>query len=37
MIRPIMTKQFFLKQPSVEANAGDAAIARNLMDTLEAH
>ena len=37
MIRPIMTKQFFLKQLGVEANAGDAAIARDLADTLEAH
>ena len=32
-----MTKRFFLKQPSVEAGAGDAAIARDLADTLEAH
>lgn len=37
MIRPIMDKQFFLKQPSVEATAADVAIARDLVDTLEAH
>ena len=37
MIRPIMTKQFFLKQPSVEAAAGDAEIVRDLADTLETH
>ena len=37
MIRPIMTRQFFLKQQSAEANAGDIEIARDLEDTLEAH
>ena len=37
MIRPIMTKKFFLKQPGVEANGSDIAIARDLADTLEAH
>ena len=40
MIRPIMTKEFFLKRPSGEADANDtadAAIARDLVDTLEAH
>lgn len=37
MIRPIMTKRFFLKQPSVEANVSDIEIARDLVDTLEAH
>ena len=39
VIRPIMTKKFFLKQPSAEAdasNAADAAIARDLAETLEA-
>ena len=37
MIRPIMTKKFFLRQPSVEASADDISIARDLADTLEAH
>ncbi|ANE22439.1 peptide deformylase [Denitrobacterium detoxificans] len=37
MIRPIMDKQFFLKQPSVEATTADIAIARDLAETLEAH
>ncbi|MCR5583613.1 MAG: peptide deformylase [Eggerthellaceae bacterium] len=37
MIRPIMDKQFFLKQPSVEATAADIATARDLAETLEAH
>ena len=37
MIRPIMTKRFFLRQPSEAATADDAAIARDLADTLEAH
>ena len=37
MIRPIMTKRFFLRQPSEPATADDAAIARDLADTLEAH
>ena len=37
MIRPIMDKQFFLTQPSVEATAADIAIARDLAETLEAH
>ena len=37
MIRPIMTKHFFLRQPSADAGASDAAIARDLVDTLEAH
>lgn len=32
-----MTRQFFLKQPSEDANGDDAAIARDLVDTLEAH
>ena len=32
-----MDKQFFLKQPSVEATAADVPIARDLADTLEAH
>ena len=37
MIRPIMTKQFFLRQPSVEATAVDVQVARDLEDTLQAH
>ena len=37
MIRPIMTKQFFLKQPSTKATAADIAIAHDLAETLEAH
>ena len=37
MIRPIMTKKFFLRQPSEPATADDIAIARDLVDTLEAH
>ena len=37
MIRPIMTKKFFLRQPSEPATVGDLDIARNLVDTLEAH
>ena len=37
MIRPIMTKKFFLRQPSEPATADDLAIARDLVDTLEAH
>lgn len=32
-----MDKQFFLKQPSVEATAADVTVARDLADTLEAH
>ena len=37
MIRPIMTMRFFLKQPSEDADASDAEIVRDLVDTLEAH
>ena len=37
MIRPIMTKKFFLRQPSEPATVDDLDIARNLVDTLEAH
>ena len=37
MIRPIMTKKFFLRQPSEQATADDLAIALDLIDTLEAH
>ena len=35
MIRPIMTKQFFLRQPSEDAGASDAHIVSDLVDTLE--
>lgn len=37
MIKPIMTKQFFLRRPSEDAAATDAQIARDLAETLEAH
>lgn len=37
MIRPIMTKRFFLRQPSEPATAADAQVVRDLVDTLEAH
>ena len=37
MIRPIMTKKFFLRQPSEAADGNDVAIARDLEETLEAH
>ena len=32
-----MTKRFFLRQPSEDASAADAQVARDLVDTLEAH
>ena len=37
VIKPIMTKQFFLRQPSEEVTAADAHIVRDLVDTLETH
>ena len=37
MIRPIMTKQFFLRQPSETAVAADLPIAHDLADTLAAN
>ena len=37
MIKPIMTKRFFLHQPSEPATADDLAVAQDLVDTLEAH
>lgn len=37
MIRPIMTNEFFLKQPSEPATPLDAPIALDLIDTLTAH
>jgi len=37
MIKPIMTARFFLSRPSEPATADDVAVARDLVDTLEAH
>lgn len=37
MIRAIMTKRFFLRQPSEAATADDLGIAKDLAETLEAH
>ena len=37
MIKPIMTKQFFLRQPSDPASSTDAQVVRDLVDTLETH
>ena len=37
MIRPIMTKKFFLRQPSEPATVEDVQVARDLEDTLQAH
>lgn len=37
MIRPIMTKRFFLRRPSEAATVDDLGIARDLAETLEAH
>lgn len=37
MIRPIMTKKFFLRQPSAPATADDAQVVRDLADTLAVH
>ena len=37
MIRSIMTKQFFLRQPSEDAGVADAGVVRDFVDTLEAH
>ncbi len=37
MIRPIVTKRFFLRQPSTEATQADLGVAQDLADTLEAH
>ena len=37
MIRPIMTKRFFLRLPSSEANVDDLWVAYDLSETLEAH
>lgn len=35
MIRPIMTKRFFLSKPCEDATADDAQVVRDLVDTLE--
>ena len=37
MIRPIMDKKFFLRQPSEDAGASDAQVWQDLVDTLQAH
>lgn len=37
MIRPIMTNEFFLSQPSEPATAHDVEVGKNLVDTLSAH
>ena len=37
MIRPIMTKKFFLRQQSDLATVADVQVARDLVDTLQAH
>ena len=37
MIRPIMTKEFFLSQPSDLASTADEAACDDLLDTLEFH
>lgn len=37
MIRPIMTNEFFLSQPSDLAAAADGAVCDDLLDTLEFH
>ena len=37
MIRPIMTKRFFLRMPSTEATGADLDVAHDLAQTLEAH
>ena len=37
MIRPVMTNEFFLSQPSVPASKEDASVGIDLLDTLRAH
>lgn len=37
MIRPIMTNEFFLSQPSEPASASDVCVGQDLLDTLSAH
>ena len=37
MIRPIMKDPLFLAQPSAPATAADLPVARDLLETLEAH
>lgn len=37
MIRPIMTNEFFLSQPSDLASTADEAVCDDLLDTLEFH
>ena len=37
MIRPIMTNEFFLSQPSELATVQDVVVGQDLLDTLAAH
>ncbi len=37
MVRPLMTDVVFLAQKALPADAGDAAVADDLLDTLKAH
>ena len=37
MVRPLMTDVVFLAQKALSADAGDAAVADDLLDTLKAH
>ena len=37
MVRPLMTDTVFLAQKAQPADAGDAAVADDLLDTLKAH
>ncbi len=37
MIKPIMTNQLFLSQPSAPVTTADAQTAQDLLDTLSAH
>ena len=37
MVRPIMTKTFFLRKPGEPATGADSQVVRDLVDTLQAH
>lgn len=37
MVRPLMTDTVFLAQKAQPADAGDVAVADDLLDTLKAH
>ena len=37
MVRPLMTDTVFLAQKALPADAGDIAVADDLLDTLKAH